>query len=197
MILTSQLVQCFAFVLAAGAYGRVRLCPWNDTQTHVPPGSSIRFRIESRSYAVGTVRTAIWECYQTRDAAGNRLPFNPSGPMRNTRRDIADTINLLDATTPIDPSLSGFELWYEIGQVDETESPAYEVLQDMIPPPDLGDREYVLEVQNFEPAGVLPITLEVYVDIIEPVVTYSPKKGEAHVPVPMKQAVAWSGAREE
>lgn len=173
-------VQCFQFSLLAGAMAHVRFCPWNDTQTHAGPGARFRLWVESRCYGIATIRTSIFECYQTRDTDresptfGQRLTFAPDGPMRHLQRDHAhaDAYNLCDSTTPIDPTAFGGELWFEVGQVDETESPApkkpmaFEFPQDTVPPPDQGDMEYVIRVHNIEGAASL-VTLEVYAEIIE------------------------------
>lgn len=168
MKIDKQLSYPVQGVLAAGAKKRFRICPWDSTNTHIPTGSKVKVQAEIRSQSIGTFVARLYDCYQTRDSVGARLPFNPGAPMRALDRNQSDNINLVDDNTDLDPVQFGILLWNEEGTVDELNSPVVmsrPTPPDVFPFPGANDYEFVLEIENKEG---LPIdyTVEIYAEIV-------------------------------
>jgi len=168
MKLDKQLSYPVQGVLSGGAKKRFRICPWDSTNTHIPTGSKVKIQVEVRSQSIGTVIARLYDCYQTRDALGVRLPFNPSGPMRALDRNLSDNLLLVDDNTDLDPVQFGALLWNEEGTVDELNSPVVmsrPTPPDVFPFPGANDYEFVLEIENLEGVAI-NYTVEIYAEVV-------------------------------
>lgn len=146
-------LQTFEGVLAPGGVLRKRICPWDQTNTHIDAGSTVRFWIEVRTYGIGSVHSRIYDLHEDSPA-----PFNPLEPIRNLDRDVPDKINLVDNEES--DLKQGTIIWREIGPVNEHNSPQFERTTDQD-----NKRTFVVELTNLEPINVT-YTLELYFEII-------------------------------
>lgn len=166
-LLYSELLYSKVGTLAGNGSAALRLCPWDDTNTHVTPGSRIRFRFDVRAISIASVHSKL---YVTNSIGAPSVPFNPLGPMRNLDRDVVpqDNILLVDELTPVAHGApaggvdldNGFVIWQEMGAVDEHNSPTLQISQDTT-----NRREFDLVVTN-QQADPVPYTIEVYAEII-------------------------------
>lgn len=149
----SKLVQSFFENIPAGTTQAYRICPWDQTNTHVPAGKRIAVKVQVRSYGLGTLHTKLYQLVQFPPA-----PFSPMTAMKNLDRDIPDNILLIDRE-PAD-NQQGEIIWQELGMVDEQDSPEFVISQDTS-----NNKYFLVEVTNLETVD-FPYSLEVYVTIV-------------------------------
>lgn len=148
-----QMLLTASALLPAGSGVHWRICPWDDVNTHVLPGSRIQFRTEVKAYSIGSMRTSLLELNEAFPS-----PFNPQEPMRHLDRNVPDTILLVDQESA--DTQQGGLIWQEVGAVNEHKSPVFTVSQDTT-----NKRVYYLELRNLEAAPLL-YSVEIYATII-------------------------------
>lgn len=154
-----------SILLPASSSKQFRICPWDQSVINLPAGTEIHFHVELECPAIATGRLSIWELYQTRDANGNRLTFNPATVLRFLDRTTPDTKYLVDENTQV-PDLPnfGFELWSGVG-IQLLKSDEFKVVTSLSSAEN--DKEWVVLVENMEPATVadLPFSVRIYAEL--------------------------------
>lgn len=149
----NKLVQTFSGNIAANSTESYRICPWDQTNTHISPNSKISFKVQVRSYGLGTLHTKLYQLVQFPPS-----PFNPMTAMRHLDRDIPDNILMIDRE--LADNQQGEIIWQELGMVDEQNSPEFSISQDTS-----NSKYFLVELTNLEGVN-FPYTLEVYVTLV-------------------------------
>lgn len=130
----------------------IRVCPWNDTSSHLNGYTAVKVRATARVQGVGTVILRVFESGQ---ATG--VPFSPSTLRDTNRAQPLDVLTILDVTNPanVGPML---QLSEQIGAVVPVVSPQFTLPQD-----DQNQKEWVFVVENADPLP-LRYTLELEIE---------------------------------
>ncbi len=149
----TKLITTLAGTLSPNGVHSLRVCPWDQVNTHIDPGSKIHFSFQVRTYGIGSVYATLHDLNESPPS-----PFNPQKFMNNLDRDIPDSIYLVDFE-PADEE-QGALIWQEIGTVDEINSPTFQISQDIT-----NTKVFLFQVTNLEPINLM-YTVEVYAEIV-------------------------------
>jgi hypothetical protein len=121
----------------------IRVCPWNDTSSHLSGYTAVKVRATARLQGIGTLVLRVFEFNQ-----GTGAPFSPSTLRDTNRAEPLDVLTILDVTNPVSVG-PGALLSEQVGAITPVVSPQFKLPQD-----DQNTREWVILIENTEGAPV-------------------------------------------
>lgn len=143
---------------AAGGIGplpstaQIRVCPWNDTSSHLNGYTAVKVRATARLQGVATGVLRVFEFN-----LGTGVPFSPSALRDTDRAEPLDVLTILDVTNPVSLG-AGVPLSEQMGSLTPVVSPQYKLPQD-----DQNTKEWVFVIENTEGVPVR-YTLELEIE---------------------------------
>jgi hypothetical protein len=121
----------------------IRVCPWNDTSSHLNGYTAVKVRATARVQGVGTLVLRVFEFN-----LGTGVPFSPSALRDTNRAEPLDVLTILDVTNPVALG-AGVPLSEQVGSICPVVSPQFKLPQD-----DQNTREWVFVIENTEPLAL-------------------------------------------
>ena len=124
-------------------FAGIRICPWNDTSSHLNGYTAVKVKATARLQGLGTLVLRTYEFN-----LGTGASFNPSALRDTDRSNPLDTLTILDPTIPANLS-QGVILHEAVGSIIPVQSPTFRCPQD-----NQNTREWLVTIENTEFANL-------------------------------------------
>jgi hypothetical protein len=121
----------------------IRVCPWDDTSSHLNGYTAVKVRATARLQGIGTLVLRVFEFN-----LGTGVPFSPSTLRDTDRANPLDVLTIVDVSNPVSLG-QGVLLSEQVGSICPVLSPQFKLPQD-----DQNTREWVFLIENTEPVAV-------------------------------------------